>query len=845
MRGSPTEKPRLSLLKAVRFVIVLPILINVTLIVLAMYVAVMALHSKYPNSVVTDVFFLASVAFTRLIWLVINGCIQAVTASVMIAANPSEGQNGTVNYRRRWYRLWRWWNRVGLLVLILQVLASCCIVRNNNNIQYGNNDNHTQALLIILPVTSLVVVILGLITGSEVFSWHLLYTRGIAWKAHYTEAFRCFIREALCCMGRYRYLAKEQKEEVCSVAELLGHLVTYRAEGCSHLEVLAGVSLLRKDLVAKKNPAPKPASNPAPDDLLHEASILHPFAVASYTGPLLELGRYPHCWPLVWLYSQGFCSFWKRCRRPVLKGDNLWRGHAAAFLRHSRLTPEDGYLRIGRVLQIKREPAYFVVVLHKLRLVVVAVRGTETPEDLLTDGLGRETPLSKSDLLGVFEGLHDSDEVEGKKHYAHSGIIEAARELSLQLDNLAENDDDAMAASDKASIGGHKDEELPQGISRGGLLTELFGPKGDCKGYQLRLVGHSLGGSICALTGLRLYRRYPNLHVYAFGALPCVDDVIAEACQNFITSVVYHDEFSSRLSVASLMRLRVEAEMALSDNITSDNHNTVSIALQAESTSSLGRKEYSKLRKVQRLPYVLKGGLFLCAHTCFCVFKMPQHHNATALTSEVERRVHSLSNQQNNHTTSKSQWHCLGNYERESMARVVPPQVPPALYSLTGSNEVTENKGYTSSDLTETDDGQFMVIDLEMQSFNKRRSEDPSSVCSGHDALSRKGTGAGFLNSLDEEAGGNLRERYPSDMYLPGEVLHILPRKEEPRKEEPAVSWWTLFWNAWKAERKSQYEAFVVDRNEFRDLVISPSMFIDHMPWKCQHALNTIVKDLP
>ncbi|KAG0572163.1 hypothetical protein KC19_VG073500 [Ceratodon purpureus] len=771
MRGSPTEKPRLPLLKAVRFVIVVPILLNVTLIVLAAYVAEMALHSKYPNSVVTGVNSLASVTFTRLIWLIINGCIQAVTASVMVAENPSEGNNLSVNYRRRWYRLWRWWNRVGLLVLILQVLASCYIVRNNNSIRYGNNDNRFQALLIILPVTSLVVVILGLFTGSEVFSWHLLYTRRIAWKAHYTEAFRCFIREALCCLGRYRYLAKEQNEEVCSVAELLGHLVTYRAEGCSQLEVLAGVSFLRKDLIDKKNPAPKPASNPAsnpaPDDLLHEASILHPFAVASYTGPLLELGRYPHCWILVWLYSQGFCSFWKRRRRPVLKGDNLWRGHAAAFLRHSRLTPEDGYLRIGRVLQTEREPAYFVVVWHKLRIVVVAVRGTETPEDLLTDGLSRETPLSKSDLLGVLEGLHDLDEVEGKKHYAHSGIIEAARELSLQLDNLAEDDDDAMAASDKASIGGHKDEELAQGSGRGGLLTDLFGPTGDCKGYQLRLVGHSLGGSICALTGLRLYRRYPNLHVYAFGALPCVDDVIAKSCQNFITSVVYHDEFSSRLSVASLMRLRVEAEVALSDNITSDKHSTVNIALQAESTSSSGRKEYSELRKV-----------------------------------------------------------------------------PPALCSLTGSNEVTGSKGYTSSDLRETDEGQFMVIDLEMQSFNKRFTEDPSSVCSGHDALSRKGTGAGFLNSSDEEAGGNLRLHYPSEMYLPGEVLHILPRKE-PRKEEPVVSWWASFWNAWKSERKSQYEAFVVDRNEFRDLVISPSMFIDHMPWKCQHALNTIVKDLP
>lgn len=45
--------------------------------------------------------------------------------------------------------------------------------------------------------------------------------------------------------------------------------------------------------------------------------------------------------------------------------------------------------------------------------------------------------------------------VEGK-HYAHRGIIEAARKLLKELDNLAEDDNDAMAAPDVASVEGHK-----------------------------------------------------------------------------------------------------------------------------------------------------------------------------------------------------------------------------------------------------------------------------------------------------------------------------------------------------------------------------------------------------
>ena len=33
----------------------------------------------------------------------------------------------------------------------------------------------------------------------------------------------------------------------------------------------------------------------------------------------------------------------------------------------------------------------------------------------------------------------------------------------------------------------------------------------------------------------QLYRRFPKLHVYAYGAAPCVDYVIADACSQFVT----------------------------------------------------------------------------------------------------------------------------------------------------------------------------------------------------------------------------------------------------------------------------------------------------------------------
>lgn len=198
--------------------------------------------------------------------------------------------------------------------------------------------------------------------------------------------------------------------------------------------------------------------------------------------------------------------------------------------------------------------------------------------------------------------------------------------------------------------------------------------------------------------------------------------------------MVYHDEFSSRLSVASIMRLRVNAEEALSNDIksergkrkpvhlqgrrlpasstekpctsgdhlsglcSSDSYSTTGVALRTDLSSSPTEKKYSAVRRTQRLPYVLKGGVFLCAHTCFCVLKMSQHHKTTFIP-EGERCVHTSSNQQNSHITSESQCHCTGkgNYDRESIIRLVPPRVPPddeaALYALTGPNGATKNKG--------------------------------------------------------------------------------------------------------------------------------------------------------
>ncbi|CAK9880988.1 unnamed protein product [Sphagnum jensenii] len=549
----------LAKLQNLKCTVLLLFVLNGTVFGLALWLVIVSIQNSWPEQVLVVIVILVVVSGFRVFWLGAMGFAQVAVASVMITAQQDkDAQDGSLSHRdrRRRYKQWLWGGRVGFLLACLQVVGAAYLThviveKKYANIHHNGQTGHWQkTVLVILNVFSWAATVVQCCVGSNMMAWHSLYDmHDEAWRAHYREVFNHGIRETLCCLGKSRYLSQLKNDEVDSVAALLGDLVAYRAQGASHLEVLAGVAML-------KNQPPQLQSfsdkyKPAPAKELLEASILQPYAVAAYTGLLLDIGRNPLIFPCVWLYRQGVLAPWNRNQRPVLQGDNWWRGHAAAFLKHANLPPEA--LRNGRVSQVNGEAAYFVVVLHKLRTVLVAIRGTETPEDLLTDGLSQECHLSNTDLLGLLTGPGIDEKVrlnvmETMPHYAHIGIVNAARELSKELDNLTEDDN-----------------------SNQGLLSKLLGSGGDCKGYKLRLVGHSLGGAIAALTGLRLRGRYPKLHVYAFGVLPCIDAVTAEACESFVTSVVYNDEFSSRLSVASMVRLRTNALNALASDSSSRN----------------------------------------------------------------------------------------------------------------------------------------------------------------------------------------------------------------------------------------------------------------------------------
>ncbi|XP_048612604.1 diacylglycerol lipase-beta [Brassica napus] len=521
-------------------------------------------------------------------------------------------------------------------------------------------------------ITVCFVALAQCLTGSDILQWRSFYaTQDDAWKAHYQEVFDHGIREVLGVI---------EEDEVCSVARLLGDLVSYRASGTGHLEFLAGLALLQNN-----SQFPKSYENcmEAPAFHLQEAATFHKFAEAAYTGPLLDVGRNPALFLCTWVCRQGILTPWSRKWRPKLDGDNWWRGHAAAFLKFIDFPAHE-----------KSKATYFVVVLHYLRCVVIAVRGTETAEDLITDGLGRACSLTPEDMDRLANRIRVMD--SSRTHYGHSGIVEAARDLFTQI------------------------EGDPGESGSTGFLSSLIGDGGECAGYSIRI----------------LRCRFPNLYVYAYGPLPCVDQDVAEACSEFVTSIVLDNEFSSRLSYGSIRRLQVAAIKVLSQDPKAD----------------------------------------------------------TALIFRLARRFLSASKRHRQH-----------DVEEQTTGESIP-------------SIVIEDQTYPILEEAEPE----------------MRQHDEEFINPFHEtaAVSTVSPVSQFMETV-QTRGEDVDDEAP-EMFLPGLVIHIV--HEGNNMSVP-------IWRGWPiCDVPDGYKAYVANRESFKEIMVSPSMFLDHLPWRCRHAMQKVLE---
>lgn len=184
---------------------------------------------------------------------------------------------------------------------------------------------------------------------------------------------------------------------------------------------------------------------------------------------------------------------------------------------------EEGSIAYHQPTSAAMLPAHFIAIEPRHRRVVLVVRGTSSIADVFTD------------VVAHCERV-------GTAGAAHSGMLQCARNI---LD---------------------------------GCLSLLAHVLHINPGFEVQLVGHSLGGGVASLMALLLHTdsAYVNalggarVTCTGFGVPPVVSADLADSCAAYVTTIVNNNDVVPRACVANLSKLRSEL-LALADDFFTSN----------------------------------------------------------------------------------------------------------------------------------------------------------------------------------------------------------------------------------------------------------------------------------
>ncbi|XP_030701888.1 diacylglycerol lipase-beta isoform X2 [Globicephala melas] len=204
---------------------------------------------------------------------------------------------------------------------------------------------------------------------------------------------------------------------------------------------------------------------------------------------------------------QGPPSFRSRTTDYDLVGGDQLNCHFGSILQTTGLQYRD-FIHVSFHDKVYELP-FLVALDHRKESVVVAVRGTMSLQDILTDLSAESEPV---DL-----------ECEVQDCWAHKGISQAARYVYRRLIN-------------------------------DGILSQAFSVAPE---YRLVIVGHSLGAGAAALLTIMLRSSYPRVRCYAFSPpRGLLSKSLYEYSKTFIVSLVLGKDVIPRLSVTNLEDLK-------------------------------------------------------------------------------------------------------------------------------------------------------------------------------------------------------------------------------------------------------------------------------------------------
>ncbi|KAL6777560.1 hypothetical protein ACKKBG_A14745 [Auxenochlorella protothecoides x Auxenochlorella symbiontica] len=344
------------------------------------------------------------------------------------------------------------------------------------------------------------------------------------------------------------------------------------------------------------------AQRPVERAVLERARLVSRFAVGAYAlqGVVWNRGvRPPAC--------MGNLNMLVKCLRgPLRLEPALRRRNLEAMLGVAGIARGD-LLHVSYANAQGGALPYAIALHRESRSVVLALRGTVTMEDLITDLLS--APIDVSEWLP--DWVLDANE-GGKPLYAHAGIVSSATAVLQDLDEHgllkelllarlehaagtpadditeergactgpaaqrmsryasagpaqargagapsppAREEDEASWASSGARGGRSGAEPPPLSVARAILRSK--------RGWRVVVTGHSLGAAVACMLSFQLRDQFPDLECWAFnppGGLLSWN--LSRLARRFCTSVVVGKDVISRLSFSNMKR--VVDEMVLS-----------------------------------------------------------------------------------------------------------------------------------------------------------------------------------------------------------------------------------------------------------------------------------------
>ncbi|GIL75881.1 hypothetical protein Vretifemale_5611 [Volvox reticuliferus] len=293
----------------------------------------------------------------------------------------------------------------------------------------------------------------------------------------------------------------------------------------------------------------------ASKEVMQEALHYMKFAIAVYGWKMylwMNRLRMTNCCRLCLGRSCGCCrqsSYFIRAVGPDY-GPSEGCCSAAKLLEREAITqmtgvPDDDILYVCYEDRVGGLLPYYVAVDRQRRSVVVAVRGSLSLRDVITDLLCEP---AEYDVPGV----PNTDGSGRRVLWAHRGILQSTR---ATLRDLQEQGVLAAAIADWPADGAAQQQllqQLPSERARA-VASRL---RGACSGFRIVVTGHSLGAGVAGLLGPLLHKDFNNLRCWAFappGGL--MSPKAAELTHGICISVIHAKDMIPRLGVKTMEQL--------------------------------------------------------------------------------------------------------------------------------------------------------------------------------------------------------------------------------------------------------------------------------------------------